>query len=261
MSPNAIAITPRTLGEIESLADKFAKSTLIPDALRNKPADVLVSIMAGAELGLPPMAAIRGVFVVQGKPVLSADTMVGVVLGSGHAIYFSCIESTSLLATYETQRKGSPAPQRMTFTIEQAKKAKLIKDDGNWAKYPDAMLRARAKAALARDVYPDVLAGCFDFDEAAEFASPQSRPLPPARESVPNAIDVEIVEKAPAEDLAALASAAGSMADLQALAPRISALAKGTPERAAAASAYNARKAELVPPAAEVENAPAETAA
>lgn len=240
----ALAIIPRTVDEVRSLSSMFAKSNLMPDHLRGKESDVFVSIMAGSELGLPPMASLRGVHVISGKTVLSADTMVGVVLGSGLATHFSCLESTALVATYETQRKGSPAPQRLSFTIEQAKRAGL--NGANWTKFPEAMLRARAKAALARDAYPDVLAGCYDTDEAADFAAPSQFS---SRSSA--VIDAEIVDAGPdpldkiADDLIAEAHAATTHEAIEALAPRFAALPKKTPQRARAAEAYRVAKDEI----------------
>ena len=165
----ALAIIPQTVDEAASLAARFAKASLLPPDLRGKEADVFVTIMAGSELGLPPMAALRGIHVVKGKPILSADTMVGVVLGRGVAKYFSCVDESDTSVTYETHREGAPKPQRMTWTAADAKRAGL--DGDNWRKYPRAMLKARCKAALARDVYPDVLAGCYEHDEANEIAA------------------------------------------------------------------------------------------
>lgn len=161
------ALVPRTLDEVRSLSAQFAKSALLPADLRGKEADVFVTILAGQELGMPPMAALRGIHVVKGKPILSADSMVGVVLGRGIARYFRCVEESPMSVTYETLREGSPEPQRCTWTMEDAKRAGL--DGDNWRKYPRAMLKARCKAALARDVYPDVLAGCYEEHERAEI--------------------------------------------------------------------------------------------
>lgn len=263
----SLAIIPRTLDEVRSLSAQFAKSNLLPDALRGKEADVFVSIMAGQELGLPPMAALRGVHVVKGKPILSADTMVGVVLGSGMAEYFSCTAETSTSVTYETRRRGAPAPQSCSWSMEDAKRAGLEGD--NWKKYPRAMLKARCKAMLARDVYPDVLAGCYDEDEAREFSrtTPPDGSRRPFDES-PTVIDAEVIERAPAgpspldqaaDVLIADIDTAPSVADVDSLAPRFTALPKGTPQRARAAAAFKAKRGELaaheVPSAAVEESA------
>ncbi len=255
----SLAIIPRTMQEVQTLADVFAKSSLLPDALRGKAADVFVSIMAGQELGLPPMAALRGVHVVQGKPILAADTMVAVVLGSGLCEYFVCIEDSQTSATYETKRKGAPTPQRCTWTVEDAKRAQLIKDGGNWQRHPRAMCKARAKAMLARDVYPDVLAGCYEEDEGREFTpAPTGQRAAPPRAEAPtdNAIDAPsqtpIFDSLDLDNVATTLigdiDTAPTVADIDSLAPRFIALPKGTPQRARAYEAFKARRARLGEP-------------
>lgn len=176
------------IAEIQGLAVMLSKSSLLPPDLKGKVEDIAVTIMAGQELGLAPMAALRSIHVVKGKPVLAADIMRGLIHSSGLAIFFTLIESNERIATYETHRKGAPKPQRLSFTIEQATKAGLGGD--NWKKYPDAMLRARASAALARDVYPDVLAGCYT-DEEAEAFRHEPRGV---------VVEAEVVEAAPATE-------------------------------------------------------------
>ncbi len=162
----ALAVIPRSLPEVQEMAKALAKSNLLPDALKGKEADVMVQILAGQELGMAPMASIRGVHIVQGKPLLSADTMVALVLGSGLCEYFSLVEETATQVTYETKRNGSPTPARATWSDQDTKDAGLNTKD-NWRLHKKQMRRARARAILARDVYPDVLAGCYDPDEIA----------------------------------------------------------------------------------------------
>ena len=247
----SMVIIPRTVDEVRTLAAMFAKSNLLPPDLRGKEADVFVSIMAGQELGLPPMAALRGVHVVKGKPVLSADTMVGIVLGSGLAEYFSCIEESATSVTYETKRKGSPHPQLCTWNMTDAQQAGLGGGD-NWKKYPRAMLKARCKAMLARDVYPDVLAGCYDDDEAREFGT-VTRPLANSAansatySTASNVVDAEIVSETLRSDAAHPAIIAiNEAADLGALQSLVPMLAKLSGVlRVDARERFAARKLEL----------------
>jgi hypothetical protein len=154
--------------DLVSLAEKLAPSTMLPEKLQKRPYDVLAIIMAGRELGLAPMAALRSLNVIDGKPVLNADGMVAIVRSSGKCKRFEMIESSDKIATFETERVGE-SPKRLSWTIEQATRAKLTNKD-NWKNHPEAMLRARCKAALARLVYEDVLMGVYEPDEAAEFA-------------------------------------------------------------------------------------------
>ncbi len=165
----ATVIVPRTLAEVIDLAERLSKSTLLPDALKGKVPDVLMQIMAGQELGLYSMASLRSFNIISGKPVMTADAMVAVVLGSGKAEYFRRVgEGTDKSVTYVTKRRGEPE-QKCTWTIEMAKVAALHQKD-NWRTFPRAMLASRAKSELARDVYPDVLAGCFTPDEISDRA-------------------------------------------------------------------------------------------
>lgn len=161
-----MVIAPRTLDEVMTLAEKIAKSGLLPEALRNKVPEVMMQIMAGQELGLAPMASLRAFSIINGKPVMGADAMVAVVLGSGKCEYFRRVSGSDKEATYVTKRKGEPEA-KCTWTMEMAKIAALHQKD-NWRTFPRAMLAARAKSDLARDVYSDILAGVFTADEVAE---------------------------------------------------------------------------------------------
>ena len=193
------ALVPRDFNEAKAMADYLSPAALLPAALRNKNSDVCLIIMTGQELGLGPTAALRGIHVVKGKPVLSADMMAALVVGSGLAEYFTQIEADDTHAVYETKRKGSPTPVRAQFTMEDAARAKLLNrgdnpGEDNWSKYPGAMCRARAKSILAREVYPDLLMGLYseaeaDWDAPEEFCAPA-----PPSEAVVEAEVVEVVE-------------------------------------------------------------------
>ena len=179
---------PSTLTEAMTLASKLAESELLPVPLRRKPADVLVILMKGQELGLSPMQSIGAIHVIQGKAVASADLMVGLVKSRPECGYFRMVESTPTSATYETLRQGDPEPTVMAYTMDDARKAKLA-DKDNWKNHPSAMLRARCSSALARAVYPDLVMGIYTPDEAAEFAHVDIEPprmvRPPQRKPEP----------------------------------------------------------------------------
>lgn len=246
----ALAIIPRTVDEVSNLSDRFSKSSLVPEALRNKTADVFVTILAGQELGLSPMASLRGVHVVKGRPILAADTMVALVLGSGKAEYFRAVEVSDERVTYETRRVGNPEPQSATWTIADATRAGLMSND-NWRKYPRAMLKARCRAELSRDVYPDVLAGCYEESEADEIrdrapitATVTSAPLPTDDHGV---IDVELEEpSSEVYDALVAIRETENLDDLRKLAKGLTSLAGASDnDKAKIKAAYAGRKEEL----------------
>lgn len=222
----ALAVIPKSIDEITDLAERLSKSTLLPKAMQGKMPDVLVTIMAGGEMGLSPMASLRAIHVIEGKPVLSADGMVAIILGSGKAKYFTRVEESDTAVTYETCRVGTEIPRRATWTMQMAKAAALHLKD-NWRAHPRAMLAARAKSELARDVYPDVLMGCYTDDEIGGGTTPtRSTPTPQPSD----VIDAEVVSETPSGgEPAALAQidAATTIEQLNELSPALASLDNG----------------------------------
>ena len=123
-----------------------------------------MTVLAGRELGMPTMHALRAFHIVDGKPVLAADAIRALVLRSGLARYFRCTERTAARATFVTQRGDEPEIG-LTYTIEEATTAGLLKAGSGWVKNPADMLVARAGSKLARLVYPDVVHGIYAGDE------------------------------------------------------------------------------------------------
>lgn len=179
-----------------------ASSALAPDALRNRPQDALIVLMAGRELGFAPMQSLRMLSVIKGKVTLSADATVALVRRSGECVEWRCVETTRERATYTTRRKGDTEPTVLTWTIEQAQRAGLVGGQG-WRSYPEAMLRARCASALARIVYPDLVAGIYDPDELAtplDAPRPQVETVRPVVEVKAEAVAVDVVEIVPAAE-------------------------------------------------------------
>jgi hypothetical protein len=162
------ALEPRNFDE----AFKLARITAASGMFGVKTAEeACVRIMTGVSLGLTAMQSLRGIHVVKGRPVLSADLMAAIALASGQCEYFRAEVTSAARATYVTKRVGQPE-QRLTWTIEQANGIRvegvLLTSKDVWKNYPDAMLRARCIAALARMVYPDLLLGVYTSEELAE---------------------------------------------------------------------------------------------
>lgn len=159
-------LEPRSMGDAQRLATDVFNSRLFAGAYGSAQS-VLATILAGRELGLPAMASLRAIHIIEGKPTLSADLIRALVIRSGLAKYFRCTERTAERATFETQRGDDPA-MSLTFTIEEARSAGLVKDKSGWAKSPADMCVARASAKLARLVYPDICFGLYTTDELTD---------------------------------------------------------------------------------------------
>lgn len=202
------AIEPQNFPELKALATHAAGSNFYGAKTAEQ---ALMLMMTGRDLGLSYTQALRMFHVIQGKPVLSADGMTAVCLQSPACEYFR-VEGDNEKATAFTKRRGQPE-QSCTFTMDDAKRAGLTGKD-NWRMYPGRMLKARAKANLARDVYPELLAGLYDPDEM--------EPAPPQRVEVIAEPVIEYDPKAKDAFLDAI-RLAGGMGELKATAKSISA--------------------------------------
>lgn len=142
--------------EAWTLATRIAGTEFVPSALRGKPEAVLAAMLTGHELGIPPMQSLAKIHVIDGRPAMAAELMRALILRAGHDIWVE--ESTPTRCTVVGRRAGSPRESKVTWTMDDAKRAGL---DGrqNWRKYPGDMLLARATAKLARSVFADVIAG------------------------------------------------------------------------------------------------------
>ena len=242
MTTDIVPFQPMQLAEVERLSILISKSLMLPEALRGKPGDVMFVVMAGQELGLPPMVSLRGFNVIQGKPVMSADMMGALCLRrSDVCAKLELVESTAVKATYVAQRKGGQ-PITMSFTIEDAKAANLTNKD-NWRKYPAAMLRARCVAAICRAVFPDICAGLYETSEGEEMQRPVKMPQ---LDSIEGEVVQPRVVELPSEaflDLQTAIKIAVGVSELKLLVSRIKQLSEG--EQAQLRTLYAERAAAL----------------
>ncbi len=157
-----------TIMESQALAKTLATSQLLPAALNRNPADILVIILTGGEVGFQPMQSIRLIEVIKGVPTIKPIGMMALCLQAPEkCLYFTCISTDSKSATFETHRKGAPEPVRLTYTIEQARTAGLA-SNSNYMKHPEDMLRSRCIGKLARLVHPDLAHGFYTREEIDE---------------------------------------------------------------------------------------------
>lgn len=156
-STASVSLETRQLGLLEQQAAMIARSSLAPPALRGKPDDVMLVGMTGRDLGLGLPTSLQQIDVISGRPVLSARLCGAKATQSGAVWWFE--ESSSTSCTVAGHRRGQPTRvQRITWTLEDAKRAKLAGKDV-WQQHPAAMLRARAVKAWVMAVCPEALLG------------------------------------------------------------------------------------------------------
>ena len=154
------ALQPRNLKDAYKLAEMCAS---INYAGHSSAASALVCIIAGSERGFSAIQSLTAFHVINGKASPSADAMLALAMQSPDCEYLRCSESTPERATYVAKKHGQPEFE-LSFTMDEAKKAGLLSNKV-WGKYPAAMLRARAGAAIARCVFPAAVHGLYIREE------------------------------------------------------------------------------------------------
>jgi len=177
--------------KLASLEDAFrfanavAISGFAPRGME-KPEAILIAIQLGAEIGLMPMASLQNTAVINGRPTISGDAALALVRASGLLQSFAEDEvgeagkDTFGIKVTAVRTDGSKGSE--TFTVADAKLAKLWGKSGTWTEYPRRMLKFRARGFVLRDVFGDVLKGLRTVEEVRDF--PEERNVTPLSEKV-----------------------------------------------------------------------------
>lgn len=168
---NVAAIIPRTLEETFRLAGAIAASGMAPNTL-NTPEKVMVAIIAGAELGMPPFQSLQSFAVINGRPAIWGDGLIAVVRSHGFKVReWMEGEGDGMVAFCEVTRPDTGETILGEFSVDDAKTAGLWKKAGPWQTNPKRMLKMRARGFACRDGAADVLRG-FQLREEVEDYQP-----------------------------------------------------------------------------------------
>lgn len=198
------SMTPRNLTEAIEFSKLMAASEVVPMAYIGKPADILVAVQMGTELGLSPINSLNSICVIKGRPTMWGDAVKGLVDHAGVLEEFEERDAGDALAAKEgycrVKRRGQPPCNKnekyqclaqlagvngvcctvRKFTVAQAEAAGLYaRSDGQkegakhgagpWQTYPGRMLQMRARSWALRDTCADVLKGLWIREEAEDI--------------------------------------------------------------------------------------------
>jgi hypothetical protein len=183
-------MTELAIREMKELAQTLGVSALLPANLRGKPADVLVTVMYGNELGLSPMAAIQGIYVVNGRPTLAAQTWLALTRRHGHKV--EVVEHTDQLCAVKIVRGDTAEEHISTYTYAEAQQAKLTGKDV-WQQHRKAMLLARAVSQGCRFICPEIALGFYAEGELDDDTDPIPAAVAPAGSPAAQTIEDAVV--------------------------------------------------------------------
>lgn len=152
-----------TMGE----AWEFARAVKKAGISNQSEGEILVSMQTGAELGFSPMRSLQACPVVRKRMFLEGKA--GLALVKSKDVYDQRLSSPEighrapakdeLVGYCKSWRKGWDQPRETTFSMKQARMAKLVKKDSAWETYPDRMVMWRAVGFHLDEYYSDVTHG------------------------------------------------------------------------------------------------------
>lgn len=170
--PNPMSLD--TFEQIEAFAERAARSLMVPKDYQNKPDNIIIAVMKGKELGIPPIQSLESIAIVNGRCSLWGAMVQALCYASGlvedHEEHFEGEEGTdAFTAVCTVKRKGIASPKVGRFSQGDAKRAGLF-GQATHGKYPRRMMQWRAKHPPFTDAFPDVLRGIATREIEAEDA-------------------------------------------------------------------------------------------
>jgi hypothetical protein len=161
-------IVPKTIEEAMTFAQMIAKSDLAPKDFKDKPANVLIAMQMGAEVGLSPMASIQNIAVINGRPSIWGDSMLALcqIHPEFEGIDEHFDEHGSAVCT--VRRRGYE-PHTQVFTLQDVVTGGYANKSGPWQTSKKRMMQMRARAFALRDRFADALRGLCMAEEAMDL--------------------------------------------------------------------------------------------
>lgn len=174
----AIAVGDRgiklqTFDDLWSFAQIVVKSKLAPKGVDTIEA-VCIALQSGLEIGFTPMQSLRAFAVINGRPTIYGDAGTAKVMESGLLIgreetWEGTPGTDDYTAICRLKRRGLDFWIVGTFSVADAKRARLWGKQGPWTEYTQRQQMWRARTYAYRDGFADVLCGLTFAEEAADL--------------------------------------------------------------------------------------------
>lgn len=166
-----------------------SQGDIIPDAYRNKPANILVAVGFGAAMGLSYADSLYRINVIKGKPTMSAELIASQVRKAGHKLRIYKDEQHESVKAVII-RKDDPEFEFSAVRDKAWAQNMGLASRENYKKQPMTMLTWRAITAVAREACPEALYGvAYSPDELDDMPVVSEREEPAAQPVEEPAVD------------------------------------------------------------------------
>lgn len=191
-----VPVTNETWQTIQSIAP-VAQASRMFGVTEQQAAIVMLK---GNELGFGLTGGFEFIHIIEGKPSLSPQGALALIYRSGE---LENLEIKDLVdpktkapsRCVVTMKRKNGFEYTVEFSMDDAKRAGVVRPSSNWEKYPANMLRWRAVGYCADVVFPDITGGMYRPEELGAVVDPEDDPI------ITNPDDVidAVVSEVPAE--------------------------------------------------------------
>lgn len=193
-APSSLFDSMDAFRDAYKIAEILCQTQLIPSNFQRKPADVLVALDYSRRLGVPPTAILPHLYVINGRPAMSAQMLIGLVNRSGVFSRIQWEEKTDGVVEWSRDgvKQSRPNVAARAYFTELSTGEKfyspwidlklalssgwLTKTGSKWLEMPTIMARYRSASVLIKSVCPELALGMDFADELADEQEPrQSR--------------------------------------------------------------------------------------
>jgi hypothetical protein len=163
-----------SFGQLIQQAEFLSKSTIIPTAFQNKPANCFIAVELARRLNVPAMMVMQGLYVVNGRPAWEGKALAAISNASGR---FSPIrhkmtgtkgkDDYGCIAYFKELSTGQEI-EGPEVTMGMAKGLGWTKNP-HWVHGYEYMLRYRAESLLVKTVAPEMMCGLQTRQELEEM--------------------------------------------------------------------------------------------
>jgi hypothetical protein len=169
----------KDMEQLWRFCELIAQTRAIPEHYQNKPAECMACITYGLEIGVPAMSALKSIMVVNGVSSMWGDGLLARCQSSPFFDWNRWQERENGKAPKDIKdfsddygwtcvcaRKNQRTPTVSTFTVAMAKRAGLWTHAKKlYGKYPERMLKMRARMFGLRDTFAPELGGMVSREE------------------------------------------------------------------------------------------------
>jgi hypothetical protein len=160
---------------LERVAEHFHRSGALPSCYKN-PAQIVMALQAGREVGLMPIQSINSFYLVNGNIRLWGSSVPGLLRRAGWQIKWQVSTVVRAEVVLISPKGEETLPE--AFTIDDANTAGLTGKLGDvYKKFPRNMLRWRALGNAIRFNCPEVLMGHYMVEEVSDFEEVETKSI------------------------------------------------------------------------------------